>query len=33
VPLSGIKSGFVISAEGITSTGQIIKASQVISVR
>jgi hypothetical protein len=33
VPLSGIKSGFVISAEGITSTGQIIKASQVVPVR
>jgi hypothetical protein len=33
VPLSGIKSGFVISAEGITSSGQIIKASQVIPVR
>jgi hypothetical protein len=33
VPLSEIKSGFVISAEGITSSGKIVQARQVFSVR
>lgn len=33
VPLSGIKSGFVISAEGMTINGRIVKASQVVTVR
>jgi hypothetical protein len=32
VPLSEIKSGFIISAEGMTSNGKIIQASQVFSV-
>jgi hypothetical protein len=33
VPLSEIKSGFVISAEGLTSSGKIIQARQVFTVR
>jgi hypothetical protein len=33
VPLSKIKSGFVISAEGITTSGKIIQARQVFTVR
>ena len=33
VPLSEIRSDFVISAEGITSSGKMIRAEKVISVR
>jgi hypothetical protein len=33
VPLSEIKSGFVISAEGMTSSGKIIRAVKVFSVQ